>query len=477
MAQNYQESIDIKFTYNSKAIQNLNAQIAEIQKKAGKSVQIGDIDKIQKVSRSMDAQGNVIKETIKLTDELGNRWSANMNKVEGKNQMAIRSMKLVSTSEKDHAIALEKTTRILEDAKRKSKEYMASIKEHSVSTKMEEGAKKLDASIQKMTASEKKSTAQLNELGNSAKKAKADLGSLAKQASISGKATLSLSHMIRTAVKAFTVWISVTAVFFKVVQEVKDGIAAITALDTAFVELRKVSNLAVDDFDSFIGKAQEVARTVARTSAEVTQATADFARMGYSVRESLKLAESALMLVNVGDGISNVETSTKSLIATLKGFDMQATESGHIIDALNEVSNNFAVNTSDLASGIQRAGGTLAQSGTTFEQSLALLTATNEVLQKMEKSSTGLITISQRIRGVSAAFEDDEAPVNFTAKLGQAYKQIAGVSIMVDGKLRSTYDILKDMSLVWDDLSNEQQQYLGELSAGFSYAPYVQKCA
>jgi hypothetical protein len=131
-----------------------------------------------------------------------------------------------------------------------------------------------------------------------------------------------------------------------------------------------------------------------------------------------------------------------------------------------------------LADGVQRAGSTLAQSGTTYEETLGLLTATNEVLQKMEKSSTGLITISQRIRGVSEAFEDGEAPVNFTAKLGEAYKQIAGVDIMVNGQLRSTYDILNDMSKAWSGLTAEQQQYLGELSAGRNnYTPYVQKCA
>jgi len=475
----YQDKINISIAYDKTKIQNIKKQLGQIQELAKKPLRIGDIKEIQQVSVQMDKSGKKMKEVIAVTDELGNKWKLNMRKAKDGSDMLLNSVKLSSTAAKDQAAALQKTSLAIEDAKRKSDEYMAVINEHATSRKMKDKARELQSQLKKMNVEQDMSTKKLKEMGASAKKTSKDLGSISRQASIAGKGTLKLGHMIRTAAKAFTVWISVTAVFFRTIQEFKRGIEMITNLDTALVELRKVSDLTVEGFDEFIKGAQGVAQTVARTSAEVTQATADFARMGYTVRESLDLAEQALILVNVGDGIENVDQATKYIISTLKGFQMEATETQHIIDGLNEVANNFAVTTSDLADGVQRAGGTLAQSGTTYEETLGLLTATNEVLQKMEKSSTGLITISQRIRGVSEAFEEGEDAATYVAKMGEEYKRIADVDIQdANGSLRSTYDILTDLGKVWDTLNTEQQQYLGELSAGRNnYTPYVPKCA
>lgn len=81
----------------------------------------------------------------------------------------------------------------------------------------------------------------------------------------------------------------------------------------------------------------------------------------------------------------------------------------------------------------------------------------------MEKVSSGLITISQRLRAVD---EDGQKIDGFSAKLGKAFDKI-GVSIEdSNGNLRSTYDILSDYAKVYPQLTSEQQQYYAELSSG-----------
>lgn len=92
-----------------------------------------------------------------------------------------------------------------------------------------------------------------------------------------------------------------------------------------------------------------------------------------------------------------------------------------------------------------------------------------ECLQNIEKTSTGLSTISERIRGIKGATEDgigvaklDEMMSVITSRYGQAVHVINESN----GQLRSTYDILADLAKVWDRLSANEQQELGEKIAG-----------
>lgn len=72
--------------------------------------------------------------------------------------------------------------------------------------------------------------------------------------------------------------------------------------------------------------------------------------------------------------------------------------------------------------------------------------------------------ISQRLRGLNEEGEALEA--SFIPKLGKAFGDV-GIQIMdQNGELRSTYDILNDLAVKWDDLSSAQRQYLGEKAAG-----------
>lgn len=75
--------------------------------------------------------------------------------------------------------------------------------------------------------------------------------------------------------------------------------------------------------------------------------------------------------------------------------------------------------------------------------------------------ANGLKTISMRLRGVA---EDGE---ELSASMNDLIESMTGVKIETDdGQLRSTYDILKDIGEVWDELDTKQQALLAEEIAG-----------
>ena len=139
---------------------------------------------------------------------------------------------------------------------------------------------------------------------------------------------------------------------------------------------------------------------------------------------------------------------------------MTASDSEHIIDAVNEVSNNFAVSSADLANNLGNVSSVLSVTGTTFEQTLGLLTSITEVTRNASKASRGLVQISSRLTQVL----DDSSKTG--AKLKDIYGGL-GIALMdSNGQIRSTYDILEDLSKQWDNLSKNEQEYIALTSAG-----------
>ena len=70
----------------------------------------------------------------------------------------------------------------------------------------------------------------------------------------------------------------------------------------------------------------------------------------------------------------------------------------HIIDAVNEVSNNFAVSSSDIATNLGKASSVMANAGNSMEQMIGLMVAGTEVTRSATKVSNGLKTITLRLQ-------------------------------------------------------------------------------
>lgn len=105
----------------------------------------------------------------------------------------------------------------------------------------------------------------------------------------------------------------------------------------------------------------------------------------------------------------------------------------------------------------------LANSGTSFEEYLGLVTAGTEITRDSDKVANGLKTISLRLQGMTDEGEED---LELMAKLGEAFSKI-NVNIMdSEGNMRSTYDILMDLSEAFKTMTPEMKAYYTELAAG-----------
>ncbi len=242
-------------------------------------------------------------------------------------------------------------------------------------------------------------------------------------------------------------------------------------IDTAITELRKVSEYAGKSLEEYMGRAATQAQKLGVSISDYINSTADWKRLGYSDEDAENLATYSTLLRNVGDGIDDVNTSSSYLISTLKGFGLLASDAEDVVDKIDAVANTQPVTANDLGEILTRSSAAMSAANNTLEETIALGTAANSVIQDADSVGTMMKSLSMYLRAAKteadAAGESTEGMANSVSELRSELKSLTGVDIMLDSKnFKSTYQIMKELSQVWNSLSDVTQANVTEMIAG-----------
>lgn len=242
-------------------------------------------------------------------------------------------------------------------------------------------------------------------------------------------------------------------------------------IDTAMTELRKVTNLTSEEYDKFMDRASIQAQKLGVSISDIINSTADWSRLGYSPEDAENLATYSTLLKNVGDGIDDVNTSSSYLISTLQGFGLLASDAEDIVNKIDAVANTQPVTANDLGEILTRSSAAMAAANNTLEETIALGTAANAVIQDADSVGTVLKTLSMYLRAsktdAEAAGIEVDGMADSVSKLRSELLSLTGVDVMADNKnFKSTYQIMKELSEVWGSLSDVTQANVTEKLAG-----------
>ena len=98
------------------------------------------------------------------------------------------------------------------------------------------------------------------------------------------------------------------------------------------------------------------------------------------------------MYKNVGDGIEDISQASESIISTMKAFGIEANNSMSIVDRFNEVGNNFAISSTGIGEAMQRSASALYEAGNTIDESIALITGANSVVNIVPRRYSNIAT-------------------------------------------------------------------------------------
>lgn len=301
----------------------------------------------------------------------------------------------------------------------------------------------------------------------------ARLSSLEVEANRCGATTETLSQKLSRLFKEHFQ----TAVAMYGVAMVKQGLREVynnvVEIDTSMTNLKKVTNETESAYSSFLSSASSQARELGAFISDVIDSTAEWSRLGYTLDESQELAKWSTVLSNIGDGIDSASDAASYLVSILKGFRMEADEVEHVVNVLNSVGNNEPISESGIAEALVRSASALSAAGNSFEESVSLISAANSVLQDPDTVGTTLKTISMYLRASKTDAEafgvsvDDMA--DSVSELRSELKSLTGVDIMKDSagtEFKSTYQILKEISAVWDKLTDVSKANVTEMLGG-----------
>lgn len=266
----------------------------------------------------------------------------------------------------------------------------------------------------------------------------------------------------------FLKWSAISTAVSGVTSAFSDAYSMMKEVDTELVTVRKVTGMSADEADKLADSVYNMGAKYGRTADELLVFTTTFARAGYGKEDLTNMTEMGALLQNIGD--ISAEDASKFMIAADAAWDMKhnSEELMAVIDGMNEVTNNAAVDMQALTEGITVSGSIFAQSGESAQTFTAMLgTAVAATQRSGSEVGRGLRTILMNVRNITGELDDgtiiDEDSIG---KAGKALKEV-GVDVEdANGDLRKASDILEDLAGKWDTLTDAQQSKLGQALAG-----------
>ena len=122
--------------------------------------------------------------------------------------------------------------------------------------------------------------------------------------------------------------------FYRLWGYFKQGVNTVREFDTALTEMQKVSDETISTLQDYQKTTFDTADAIGATALQIQNSTADFMRLGESLKEASESAKVANILMNVSE-FESINEATKSLIAMSAAYDNLSKM--NIIDKLNEV--------------------------------------------------------------------------------------------------------------------------------------------
>ncbi len=250
---------------------------------------------------------------------------------------------------------------------------------------------------------------------------------------------------------------TINIIYDSLTNSISDAIKVTKEFNDATTELKKVSDLEGDSLKSYTKELAEYGAEVGRTMTDMVNSATVFKRTGATDEDVAQLAKIAEMYRNVADSEISSAEAASFLVSQMKAFGIEAKDSIHVIDAVNSVANNFAVSTDDLQKALAKSAAAMATAGNSYEETIALVEAGTAIMQGQAGTvGNGLRTIAINIANLATSSDE------FVAANGKVVISLKEEN----GEIKSSYQVLEDLSKYWDNLTRAEQNEIAVALAG-----------
>lgn len=190
-------------------------------------------------------------------------------------------------------------------------------------------------------------------------------------------------------------------------------------LDSAMVDLQIASGETRTSIKSMMVDFNEMAISMGKSTAEISQAANDWLRAGYTGKEAAELTNASMSLATLGQ-INSAE-ATSNLISVLKGWKLSTEDVIGVVDKLVTVDLSAAVSAGEIAKAMSRGNNVAQSAGTSLDRYIGYITTIADVTQNQpEMVGTALRSMYSRYSNVAAgkfvAAQSDIDSENYNAE-------------------------------------------------------------
>lgn len=266
---------------------------------------------------------------------------------------------------------------------------------------------------------------------------------LGAEASTASRASQGLGYAFSQAMQKFPVWMLSATLFYAPVRGIQDLTEKVIELDSALVQLRRVMDVDDYKFDTLIQQMIQNVDELASKTSDYMKLVGDFARTGLDDVESQEMANVATILQNISE--LTPDETINALTAAMTAYAKDGATALDIANKLNEVDNNYAITTRDLAVALGKTATTAQVYGVELDKLLGYTTAIGVATRE-----SGSV-IGNSLKSIFARITTNSSAINALSDIGINITNSAG-------EVRDVSDIIDELAQRWDSLSKAQQQ-------------------
>ena len=268
-----------------------------------------------------------------------------------------------------------------------------------------------------------------------------------------GKLGLSLRNQMTQAMSSFSTWLSASTLVMTFISKTRNAVTELKDVNTLLTEISKTNHsLTQTDLDGIGNRGFDIASKYGKGVTDYLTGVQDMSRAGYQNAEAMAEISTAAQ----GAGDMTAEIANKMVIATDKAYKLGGSveELTKILDGVNWICDNNAVNMSELSEGMSIVGSTAASLGVDVDELTATLgTMAASTQQSGSEVARAFKAILLNIRQVSD--EEEGIDAEGLTKYEKACNAL-GVSLKEtkDGVLqtRDAMEVLKELSEEYNKL-------------------------
>ena len=152
-------------------------------------------------------------------------------------------------------------------------------------------------------------------------KLRAKFATLKSEIKVAGKEGNTFWQKMEDSSKKFSKWFSISSIVMYLANDIRKMVTTVFELDTAMNDLQKTCRGTTTDLKDFYYEANDIAKQLGVTTAEVINSASSWSRLGYNTKEAAAQMAKAVSIMKTVSPNMSTDTANEGLISIIKAFD------------------------------------------------------------------------------------------------------------------------------------------------------------